>query len=263
MPGILTLNIWNNEGQWEKRLPLIREWIQLLDPDLVGFQEVLSGSMFDQANVLFAGTDYHLDYASNMKYWNDSGLDIGNLIASRWPIVDREVTVLPQLDKTGGQVLLSVDIDSPFGIISFHTTHLRARPHRGHIREQQVQIIGETVFRRRSRDGFPPILCGDFNAVPESSEIRYLKGLHTLNGQSICLYDAWEVAGNGTPGYTFSKENTYLKNRSTSARLDYIFVGEASANGQGCIENCYRVCDLPRSGEFPSDHFGVFVELSE
>jgi hypothetical protein len=38
---VLTLNVWNREGPWPDRLPLIRSWIERLQPDLIGFQEVV------------------------------------------------------------------------------------------------------------------------------------------------------------------------------------------------------------------------------
>ena len=41
--SVLTLNIWNHEGPWGDRLPLIRACIGSLDPDLIALQEVLVG----------------------------------------------------------------------------------------------------------------------------------------------------------------------------------------------------------------------------
>jgi hypothetical protein len=42
--AVLTLNVWNREGPWPKRLLLIRSWIHRLQPDLIGFQEALDAS---------------------------------------------------------------------------------------------------------------------------------------------------------------------------------------------------------------------------
>lgn len=47
--SVLTLNIWNYEGPWKKRLPLIRACIESLEPDLIALQEVLVGDAIDQA----------------------------------------------------------------------------------------------------------------------------------------------------------------------------------------------------------------------
>ena len=45
---------------------------------------------------------------------------------------------------------------------------------------------------RGATDTSPPqILCGDFNATPDSDEIRFLRGLHTLDGRRTHFQDAW------------------------------------------------------------------------
>ena len=43
----------------------------------------------------------------------------------------------------------------------------------------------------------PPILCGDFNAEPDSDEIRFLCSLTALDGRTTFFQDAWRVAGDG------------------------------------------------------------------
>ena len=40
--SVLTLNLWHDSGPWPERRRRIREWIERLDPDLIGFQEALS-----------------------------------------------------------------------------------------------------------------------------------------------------------------------------------------------------------------------------
>ena len=42
--SVLSLNIWNNSGPWERRSEEIRRCIAELDPDLIGFQEILVAS---------------------------------------------------------------------------------------------------------------------------------------------------------------------------------------------------------------------------
>jgi Endonuclease/Exonuclease/phosphatase family len=51
----------------------------------------------------------------------------------------------------------------------------------------------------------PLIICGDFNADPDSDEIRMLTGRTTAPAPGLSFYDAWETAGPpaaGTPGPT-------------------------------------------------------------
>src|SRR6185436_14700262 len=58
---VLTLNIWNRQGPWERRLVLIRRGIEQLQPDLIGLQEVLhhESTPIDQASAIAEGFGYH------------------------------------------------------------------------------------------------------------------------------------------------------------------------------------------------------------
>ena len=47
----------------------------------------------------------------------------------------------------------------------------------------------------------PVILCGDFNAEPDSDEIRFLCSLTPLDGRTAYYQDAWRAVGEG-PGLT-------------------------------------------------------------
>jgi endonuclease/exonuclease/phosphatase family metal-dependent hydrolase len=134
------------------------------------------------------------------------------------------------------------------------------------VREAQVVPLCEMVLRRRPRGGFPPIMVGDFNAEPDSSEIRYVQGLRSSDDRSVMFYDAWRVAGDGGPGYSWSNRNSFAAIAlEPERRIDYIFAGYpirvGDRYGIGKIESCRVVCDEGPDGIFPSDHFGVFAML--
>jgi hypothetical protein len=42
-------------------------------------------------------------------------------------------------------------------------------------------------------------VCGDFNAGPDSDELRMLTGRSETPVPGLVFYDAWELAGDGTP----------------------------------------------------------------
>jgi len=260
---VLTLNLWNRDGPWPERAKLVRAWLDRLEPDLIGFQEVLSGPGVDPLHELLDGRGYHVVYARAGPFWADESLDFGNAAASRWPIAEHEVLVLPQGDFADGCVALSITTESPLGPISFTTTHLMYAGRAGWVRERQVCALTDLVLRRRPRGGFPPIVCGDFNAGPEAAEIRFLKGLQSLDGRSCYLLDTWEQAGDGSPGETMAVRNPYcLLPGRLGLRLDYVFVAPAPPGAPGQIESCAVVCDEDENGVFPSDHFGVYTELT-
>jgi endonuclease/exonuclease/phosphatase family metal-dependent hydrolase len=260
---VLTLNLWNVTGPYERRKPRIREWIERLDPDVVGFQEAMRGDGFDQVAEILDGLPYEIEYAC-ASMWGER--EFGNAVASRWSVAGREVLQLPDVDTNEGRVALSVTIDAPFGELSFTCTHLNWKLHHGFVREAQVVPLCEMVLRRRPREGFPPIVVGDFNAEPDSDEIRYVSGFASQHERSVMFYDAWRVAGDGGPGYTWSNRNRFAAIAlEPERRIDYIFAGypirAGDRYGVGKITTCRVVCDDGVDNVWPSDHFGVYAEL--
>jgi endonuclease/exonuclease/phosphatase family metal-dependent hydrolase len=260
---VLTLNLWHDQGPWPARAARIRAWLDRLDPDVAGFQEALRGPAFDQVAALLEHRLPHRDYVEAATLRRSSGdLAFGNAIASRWPIVGRETARLPDRGDHETRAVLHCDIDAPFGPLSFTCAHLHWRLHHGAVRCRQVAAIAEQVIARRPKDGFPPVLVGDLNAEPDSDEIRFLTGLHPLDGKSVLFYDAWRFAGDGGPGITWSNRNPYARTAlEPNRRIDYVLAGYPLANGLGHIERCRVVCDDAQDGVWPSDHFGVYAEL--
>ena len=260
---VLTLNLWNTSGPYEKRKPRIREWIERLDPDVIGFQEALRGENFEQVPEIVERLGYHTDHASVISY---DGFEFGNAVASRWPIHGRAVCELPTGDRAEGRCALNVLIEAPFGELSFTTTHLNWKLHDGRSREMQVCALADFVLSRRPRGGFPPVVVGDFNAEPDSTEIRFMSGFAPLDGRSVMFYDAWRLAGDRGPGTTWSNNNDFASIAlEPERRIDYIFAGYphrmTDDHGVGKIESCRVVCNDAVDGVWPSDHFGVYAEL--
>jgi len=265
---VLTVNIWHDQSPWSDRLVLLRNWIDRLDPDLIGFQEVLVGEGTDQVQEILGEAGYHLDYGSAMTLPDRKHLEFGNAIASRWPITDREEIRLPDRGDWEARAALSVTIDSPYGPLGFTCTHLHWQFNHGNVREKQVALLAERAWKRRPENGFPPIVVGDFNAEPDSDEIRFMTGRHSLAGQSVAFLDAWEVAGDSSlpgeegRGITWSNRNAYARvEYEPRRRIDYIFVGLPGRKGRGWVEECRVVCNKEEDGVWPTDHFGVYAEL--
>lgn len=179
----MTLNVWNREGPWSRRLVLIKSWIHRLQPDLIGFQEVVdAGHTLEMLNDL----NFHSEWM---------GTNSGVAIAARWPIHDREELSLPGDEESKGGPALRGMVGSPYGLIPltcaatwFYLTH------HGYKRERQMPALN-AFARGRIKNDFPAILVGDFNTDPDSAEIRYLKGLQSLAGGSAYWCDAWGPRG--------------------------------------------------------------------
>ncbi len=266
---VLTLNIWNNQGPWPERLRLIRRELAELSPDIVGLQEVLhleqpaQQAAPDQAQAIGDGLGYYSAFASA---WHiGGGLQFGNALLSRWPIVHADNFQLPcePDDETRG--LLHCVLDSPHGRISVFVTHLSWKLHQSDIRQQQVAFIAGKVRDLAPIDGhgFPPILMGDFNAEPESDEIRYLRGFNSRLGKSIYFADCFAAAGDGSPGYSYARANPYaLRAHEPNRRLDYIFSRGPDRELRGEPLSA-RLCFNQPNGDgiWPTDHYGVVADI--
>ncbi|HSO00857.1 MAG TPA: endonuclease/exonuclease/phosphatase family protein [Candidatus Nanopelagicales bacterium] len=270
---VLTLNIWNRQGPWEERLRIIRAGIKELEPDIVGLQEVIWREGRCQAHEIVEGLGYEVAFGKACDL--GEGAEFGNAVLSRWPIARREVFPLPTGSTDESRSLLLAEIDAPHGRIPFLVTHLNWKLHHGAAREAQVAHIADVILREAPVDapaladpptkpaGYPPVLVGDLNASPDATEVRFLKGLHALDGRSIFFSDAYEIAGHG-PGYTFDgTRNPFAEcTHEHPRRIDYILVRGPDRSGRGRPLVSRVVFQDIVTGVTASDHFGVYAELS-
>jgi endonuclease/exonuclease/phosphatase family metal-dependent hydrolase len=259
---VVTLNLWGEQPPLERRMELAVEGLRSLAPDVIGLQEVrqIPGTLENQAEMLARalGMQWHFAPATP---WG--GGDEGLAILSRLPIVDRGAHELPHAVPTERRLLLHAAVDTPAGRVEVFTTHLNYRLTDGGKREDQVVAIDTIVGGVASE--LPKILCGDFNATPDSDEIRFLRGLHTAGGRRTYWQDAWERRHGRADGFTWARANPYtyrLRWLERDRRIDYIFVGALKRDGRGAVRDCRIVFDHPASdGALPSDHFGLYAEV--
>ena len=74
---------------------------------------------------------------------------------------------------------------------------------------------------------YPPVVTGDFNAEPDSDEVRLLGGLLTAPVvPDLVLLDAWRYAPPGDPGFSWDRRNGYQQySVIPDSRIDYVLVG--------------------------------------
>ena len=259
----MTLNIWNLSGPWRQRRDEIVAWLRLVQPDVVCLQEVLeSPDGRNQARWLGerAGSGYEVAFAAGATI---GGHGFGNAVLSRWPIDDTNAVNLPYEPRPDDIQRLVVHARTA-GIDVF-STHLNWRYEDGAIRERQVVAVHDAVVSRADpASPLPPIIGGDFNAEPDSTEVRFLSGLTSIDGRSTYYQDAWRVAGARGPGWTWDNRNPFAAaEHEPDRRIDYVFVGWRRDGGAGRIESARVVCDRPLTGDvFPTDHFGVLADIS-
>jgi endonuclease/exonuclease/phosphatase family metal-dependent hydrolase len=259
---VVTLNLWGEQPPLARRMQLAIDGLRALSPDVIGLQEVrqVPGTVENQAEMLgkALGLAHYYEPATP---WG--GGDEGLAILSRHPIAARRVHELPHAVPTERRLLLGATLTTPDGAVDFYTTHLNYRLTDGGKREDQVVAIDGHVGAIESE--LPRILVGDFNATPDSDEIRFLRGLHTAAGKRTFWQDAWERRHGHADGFTWARANPYtarLRWLERDRRLDYIFVSPMKRNGRGVVVDCRIVLDRAAAdGALPSDHYGLFAEV--
>ena len=119
---ILTINIWNRTGPWDKRFPLLRAGIDALAPDVIGMQEVMSDGTNDLATEIAGELGYNVEYALAKEL--PAGVSLGNAVLSRHPIRNPQRFALPDAGTDERRSLLLTEIDTPHGPLPFACTHL-------------------------------------------------------------------------------------------------------------------------------------------
>jgi endonuclease/exonuclease/phosphatase family metal-dependent hydrolase len=275
---VSTLNIWNKAGPWAERLPLLRKQLKELAPDVLGLQEVLRFVPDEhnppvpspdncQATEIADGLGYNVAYGIAADY--SGGLKFGNALLTRYKILDSRTFRLPGSDSGETRSLLYALLETPWGRLPVFVTHLNWKLHHGVVRIRQVIYAAERLFVLApiEADFLPPILMGDFNASPNTDEIRYLRGEHVIDGRSLYFGDVWEYAEPAGPGYTYARDNAYArKNGEPNRRIDYIFVRGPDKDMRGEPSNVrLAFTEQAQGSEGPlwaSDHYGVICDLA-
>lgn len=203
------------------------EFIKNEDPDFVALQEVDVKTNRSEAKHQ-NGKDFitELGYLTGMfslygKTIPHAGGYYGIGILTKYPYISADRILLDSSEgmKEQRAVLIS-EIELPDkSLITFACTHLDHSTTA--VRQKQVEHLNKELLKRDN----PTILCGDFNALPDSEEIQ--NGMHE-----------WLRVGNNTP--TFPSSNP----RSV---IDYIF---CYPENQWKTEE-FRVPSMRLSDHFP------------
>jgi len=269
----IRLATWNIDARKEgrdKRLTPIIETLRPLDVDVVCIQECWVGAEKEIASAL--GMNNFTFYDAHDKE------TFGNAIISRLPLTldySIEHALLPGLgEKPHLANLVAMTVQSKSGRTwRIGSTHLNWGGGGEGVRLGQVQEIEKLAKQAEMVLGkeLVQVLAGDFNALPESSTLRYITGLDgDRAGESTLWVDAWATREN-SPGYTSTNDNpmveeiarrqgilnpVFLPNR----RIDYILTRGFAYGRPGSPINV-KLLDRPFNGKYGSDHYGIVANL--
>ena len=237
---IVSLNTWKNDGDYDRRLPLMRDGLAAMAPDVICLQECFVADGFDTAAWLAAelGLQHHAAPART-KRRRHQGLELisssGLAILVRGPAVSA-ARALPSHPDDGERIAQRLDLlglARPLRVLNLHLTHLRDA---AALRAAQ---LAEALDWAVPDDGCALVVAGDLNAAADDPALSPL-GLSphpsTLHGARI---------GEQRPG---------------AAAIDHCRLLYPGLWRQG---RALRGCDSPDAdGWFPSDHAAVGLALA-
>src|SRR5690349_14934604 len=170
---VATWNVWSNFDRWERRFPVITTELGRVGADIVCLTEVWATDDVDIVERI--ATPLDRETAAALSWFEPMALRSGTAILSRWPIVERADLRVDGFDGGDGAVFQHARVDGPRGLIDVFAVMLDWRPDLSHVRQQQVRELAAFVGDRGSgrRVG---VICGDFNAAPDSDEMRMITG---------------------------------------------------------------------------------------
>lgn len=255
---VVTWNVWGRYGEWSTRLHALIEELQRFTPDIVCLEEAWTTPRENQADMV--GEALGLSHRFSWGDWQQDGWMSGVAICSRWPITTHHQRSLPgDADAAGSAV--NARIDGPRGPIDLFVVMLDYPLHASGVRQQQIRELAEFVNETASPRHLL-VICGDFNAGPDSDELRMLTGRSEPAVAGMVFYDAWEVAGDSGPGFTWSNQNPLAAVALLpDQRVDYVLSAWPRRGGAGHPTRCELLGVRPPAEAQLSDHYGVSTDL--
>ena len=257
---VVTWNVWGRYGaDCEARQAALERTLEQTAPDLVCLVEAWRQGDSTQPGRVAArlGLAHHRFVGD----WEQEDWVSGIGFVSRWPMTEPRRRPLRAEDGSGFCEAVHVAVAGERGSIQLFAVMLDypldASGLRQHQVRQLVQFIAETASRRDLI-----VVCGDFNADPDSDEIRMLTGRSAPAAPGMVFYDAWEVAGDGSPGFTWSNRNPLAAvGLYPDRRFDYIFSAWPRRGGVGHPTGCSLLGVRAPGEQQVSDHYGLAAEL--
>jgi endonuclease/exonuclease/phosphatase family metal-dependent hydrolase len=255
---IVTWNVWGRHGDADRRESDLEAVLTSVQPDVVCLVETWATEQATQperiARRLGMG---HSTFAGG---WQQDGWSSGIGLASSWPILTQEHRPLPSAGDHEGAALFCA-IDGPRGPLHVFVAVLDYPLGASARRQAQVRDLCAFVDEVSNARAVT-VVCGDFNAPPDSDEIRMLTGRSAVPVPGLVFYDAWELAGDGSAGITWSNENALAAiGCYPDRRFDYVLSAWPRLGAAGHPVRCERLGVGGVDGNEISDHYGVLAEL--
>jgi endonuclease/exonuclease/phosphatase family metal-dependent hydrolase len=254
---VVTWNVWGRYGDIDQRQAGIEDALASVAPDVVCLVE--SWSQSDERQVDRIGDRLGLAHRHFVGGREQDDWTSGIGVVTRWPIVADERRPLGD-DDAPGEALFTA-LDGPRGLVQLFVVMLDYPLSASARRQQQVRELGAFVSEV-ARQRHPIVVCGDFNAGPDADELRMLTGRSATVEPGLVFYDAWEIAGDGSAGHTWSNANPLAAiGLYPDRRFDYVLSGWPRLGGVGHPVHCELLGRVEPGAPDLSDHYGVLADL--
>jgi endonuclease/exonuclease/phosphatase family metal-dependent hydrolase len=252
---IVTWNVWGLYGPWRERERAIAATLRDVRPDIVVLTESWARRGDSQSARLAGPLDLPHHAFSGVAAQEDAAALSGVAVMSRWPISG------DASHDFGGVRVQEVAVAGPRGPIQVYGLVMDAWWFdESQARQDAVRNLLAHVHQTQD-ERIPIVLCGDFNADPDSDEIRMLSGRTAAPSPGLSFYDAWEVAGSAA-GHTWCNDNPWAAQLLwPDRRIDYIFSAAPRRGGAGHPRAAALLGTRPVDGIYPSDHYALQADL--
>jgi endonuclease/exonuclease/phosphatase family metal-dependent hydrolase len=259
MLTLATLNLLSDLSRWPARGPWIVEQLQRLNPNVVCLQEV---KLPENTAAELAHKSGYAHVFLTPKTGFEARAE-GIAILSRLPILNSGWVSLGAQQRVGQ--FIQVELDGKPLVIA--NAHFFWQPGDSTPRQRQITRMLDWLD---ALPGHPPyVLCGDFNATPDTADIRLTK---------TRLRSAFELVHGAEPDYTCPTPLprsgmailrtllgffVLLRPRMLKAKwkgtLDYIFVDPRMSVSSARV--AFNTPTPEDARIYPSDHFGLIAEV--
>lgn len=257
---VVTWNVWGRYGtEWEARHRGIASELADAAPDIVCLVESWRSGESSQPQLI--AEQLGLAHHTCVGDWQQEDWISGTGLVSRWPFGAVTSHPLHGEDGAGVGAVVHVVVDGDRGSIDLFVAMLDYPLGASVVRQSQVSQLASFIADRADPRHLT-VLCGDFNAGPDADEIRMLTGRAAAPRPGVVFYDAWEIAGDGTPGITWSNHNPLAAvGLYPDRRFDYIFSAWPRRGGVGHPTHCSLLGVRSADEQQLSDHYGVLADL--
>lgn len=171
---VVTWNVWGRYGpRWETRQAALEDTLAEVEPDLVCLVEAWHSG--DSSQPELVARRLGLPYQHFVGDWEQEDWVSGVGLVCRWPMSEPRRHPLRSADGAGFGEVVHVAVDGERGTIQLFAVVLGYPLDGSGIRQAQVKQLASLI------DDVAPkrdlvVVCGDFNAGPDSDEIRMLTG---------------------------------------------------------------------------------------